>query len=148
MATHFQYSCLENPMGTGAWRAAVHGVTKELDTTEWLTFSLSLFKEPRGGVSFLFTSHLMLYKDWACEIRSEVRKFVTSDATGQKTSAIFQTSCGKGVGLEQQWENGGDRANLKGVLKDSRDRWELRRAKTSLEFLAGEISVDPNRKWR
>ena len=23
-----QYSCLENPMGRGAWRAAVHGVTK------------------------------------------------------------------------------------------------------------------------
>ena len=24
----FQYSCLENPMDRGAWRAAVHGVTK------------------------------------------------------------------------------------------------------------------------
>ena len=23
-----QYSCLENPMGGGAWRAAVHGVTE------------------------------------------------------------------------------------------------------------------------
>ena len=23
-----QYSCLENPMGRGAWRAAVHGVAK------------------------------------------------------------------------------------------------------------------------
>ena len=23
-----QYSCLENPMDRGAWRAAVHGVTK------------------------------------------------------------------------------------------------------------------------
>ena len=23
-----QYSCLGNPMGRGAWRAAVHGVTK------------------------------------------------------------------------------------------------------------------------
>ena len=28
-----QYSCLENPMGRGAWWTAVHGVTKELDTT-------------------------------------------------------------------------------------------------------------------
>ena len=24
----FQYSCLENPMGRGAWQATVHGVTK------------------------------------------------------------------------------------------------------------------------
>ena len=26
--TPLQYSCLENPMGGGAWRAAVHGVAK------------------------------------------------------------------------------------------------------------------------
>ena len=24
----FQYSCLDNPMDTGAWRATVHGVAK------------------------------------------------------------------------------------------------------------------------
>ena len=29
-----QYSCLENPMDRGAWRAAVPGVSKESDTTE------------------------------------------------------------------------------------------------------------------
>ena len=29
-----QYSCLENPMDREAWRATVHGVTKELDVTE------------------------------------------------------------------------------------------------------------------
>ena len=29
----FQYSCLGNPMDRGAWRATVHGVTKESDTT-------------------------------------------------------------------------------------------------------------------
>ena len=28
-----QYSCLENPMDSGAWRATVHGVA-ELDTAE------------------------------------------------------------------------------------------------------------------
>ena len=29
-----QYSCLENSLDRGAWRATVHGVAKELDTTE------------------------------------------------------------------------------------------------------------------
>ena len=29
-----QCSCLENPKGRGAWRAIVHGVTKQSDTTE------------------------------------------------------------------------------------------------------------------
>ena len=28
------YSCLENPMNRGAWRATVHGVPKKSDTTE------------------------------------------------------------------------------------------------------------------
>ena len=28
-----QYSCLGDPMDRGAWGAAVHGATKELDTT-------------------------------------------------------------------------------------------------------------------
>jgi len=28
-----QYSCLGNPMDSGAWRATVHGVPKESDTT-------------------------------------------------------------------------------------------------------------------
>ena len=28
-----QYSCLENPMGSGAWQSTIHGVSKELDTT-------------------------------------------------------------------------------------------------------------------
>ena len=29
-----QYSCLENPMGRGAWWATVHGVAEESDMTE------------------------------------------------------------------------------------------------------------------
>ena len=32
-----QYSCLGNPMDKGAWWAKVHGVTKKLDTTDWLS---------------------------------------------------------------------------------------------------------------
>ena len=41
--TPLQYSCLENPMGGGAWWVAVHGVvSEELDTTERLHFHFSL----------------------------------------------------------------------------------------------------------
>ena len=34
-----QYSCLENPMDRGAWRAIVHGVAKESDTTYQLNIN-------------------------------------------------------------------------------------------------------------
>ena len=37
----YQYSCLENPTKRGTWQATVHRVTKESDTTERLTLSLS-----------------------------------------------------------------------------------------------------------
>ena len=42
MATHSQYSCLENPMDRGAWRAAVQGFAKSrtqlsIDTLESMT---------------------------------------------------------------------------------------------------------------
>ena len=29
-----QYSCLENPMDRGTWRATVHGIAEESDTTK------------------------------------------------------------------------------------------------------------------
>ena len=35
----FKYSCLQHFMDRGAWQATVHGVTKEVDTTEGLTLS-------------------------------------------------------------------------------------------------------------
>ena len=42
-----QYACLGNPMDRGTWRATVHGVTKESDTTEWLTTRLVSWILPR-----------------------------------------------------------------------------------------------------
>ena len=35
----FQYSCLENPMDRGAWKAAVHGVTKSRTQPSDFTFT-------------------------------------------------------------------------------------------------------------
>ena len=44
-----QYSCLENPMDRGAWRATVPGVTmSQLDITERLTLSLTFLGEQSG----------------------------------------------------------------------------------------------------
>ena len=40
-----QYSCLENPMDRGAWRATVHGVAKNQDTTE----QLILWEKQKGA---------------------------------------------------------------------------------------------------
>ena len=37
--TPLQYSCLENPMGVGAWWAAVHGVTKSQIQLSNFTFT-------------------------------------------------------------------------------------------------------------
>ena len=37
--TPLQYSCLENPMGGGAWRAAIHGVTKSRTRLSNFTFT-------------------------------------------------------------------------------------------------------------
>ena len=37
-----QYSCLENPMGGGAWWATVHGVTKSWTRLSDFTYLLSL----------------------------------------------------------------------------------------------------------
>ena len=42
MATH-SYSCLQNPMDRGAWVGYNPWDRKELDMTEQLTFSLSVF---------------------------------------------------------------------------------------------------------
>ena len=58
-----QYSCLGNPIDRGAWRATVHGVTKESDTTQWLN---SNNNKEQGGV---FTPSL--FTTWA-------RTFATS----------------------------------------------------------------------
>ena len=43
--TPLQYSCLENPMDRGAWQAAVHGVAKELDATQWLDMHTCIKKK-------------------------------------------------------------------------------------------------------
>ena len=43
MATPLQYSCLENPMGGGAWWAAVHGVTQSRTGPNDSTFTFHFY---------------------------------------------------------------------------------------------------------
>ena len=38
-----QYSCLENPMGGGAWWAAVHGVAKSRTQPSYFTFTFHFY---------------------------------------------------------------------------------------------------------
>ena len=51
--TPLQYSCLENPMDGGAWKAAVHGVSKSRtrlsDFAFTFDFSLSCIREGNGN---------------------------------------------------------------------------------------------------
>ena len=53
-ATPLQYSCLENSMDRGAWRAIVHGNRKESDTTECGTAS-AVEKETGSAESRIVT---------------------------------------------------------------------------------------------
>ena len=41
--TPLQYSCLENPMGGGAWQAAVHGVAKSQTRLSDFTFTFHFY---------------------------------------------------------------------------------------------------------
>ena len=59
-----QYSCLEDSMNRGTWRATVHEVAKSQDMTERLTLSVSdmtevTFQKPRAKANPLFgESHI------------------------------------------------------------------------------------------
>ena len=53
IGTPLQYSCLENPMDRGAWKAAVHGVAKSREQLSnypfTFHFSLSCIGEGNGN---------------------------------------------------------------------------------------------------
>ena len=53
MASHSQYSCLENSMDRGAWWATVCGCCKESDMTEHTHHSLSSDKVSDCKCSFV-----------------------------------------------------------------------------------------------
>ena len=44
MATAFQYSCLENPMDSGAWQATVYEVTKSQTRLKQISMHTKILK--------------------------------------------------------------------------------------------------------
>ena len=56
----FQYSCLENPMERGIWRASVHGITKSWTWLKWPTLSLH-FHVPRSGILGWYSSFIFWF---------------------------------------------------------------------------------------
>ena len=69
-----EYFSLENPTDRGAWKAAVHGVTKESDMTEyscipqcpWASFIPSAFSH-LGCIRVHHSSQRCILLPWACK---------------------------------------------------------------------------------
>ena len=62
----FQYSCLENSMDREAWKAIVHGVTKESDTTEGLNNNMHRQHSPLRW-SIMCVANLNIHKKFSKE---------------------------------------------------------------------------------
>ena len=61
--TPLQYSCLENPMGGGAWKAAVHGVTKSRIWLSNFTFTFYFVNKGPSSRGYHFSSgHVWMWK--------------------------------------------------------------------------------------
>ena len=58
-----QCSCLENYMDGGVWWTSVHGVTKSLDTTEWLTLFFFPQEFPTTFKDFMHVRDSII---WCC----------------------------------------------------------------------------------
>ena len=67
-----QDSCLENPKDKGAWQATVHGVTKQSDMTEQLTFifTVSKFKGGIGHDSYFSSLYVKISKPTTLDMQA------------------------------------------------------------------------------
>ena len=80
--TAFQYSCLENPMDGGAWKAAVHGVAKSRTRLKRLSSSSSraswicAFLSNLGKLSSFFKVSLLFLSSPGFPINDYVIPFI------------------------------------------------------------------------
>ena len=70
-----QYSCLENPMDEGAWRAAVYGVAQSRTGLKWLSSSSSIeiAREFQKTIYFCFIDYA---KPFDCVDHNKLRKIL------------------------------------------------------------------------
>ena len=83
-----QFSCLENPMDTGDWRATVHGVAKSQTRLklslwrEWLPTPVFLPGESHGQ------RRLAGYSQWGCKKADTTEQLTLSTSTGKPSIAF------------------------------------------------------------
>ena len=87
MATHSSILAWKNPMDRGAWQATVHGVAKELDTTEQLNIN-----NVCRWIGIYLVDLLVIY---TCLLRNLYAGQEATVRTGHGTTDWFQI--GKGV---------------------------------------------------
>ena len=98
-----QYSCLENPMDRGAWRAAVHGVTKSRTRLSDLTLFFFLKLYFPGGSDG---------KDSTCNVGDLSSIPGWGRSPGERNGNPLQYSC-----LENPMDEGACWATVRGVAK-------------------------------
>ena len=59
-----QYSCLENPIDRGTWRATVRGAAKESDMTYWLNNNKDIRKGPGHPLMALALNQAVPWQTW------------------------------------------------------------------------------------
>ena len=95
-----QYSCLENPMDRGAWRATVHGVAKSRTQLSDFTFFLCPEIDHRGGMTSLNLRSRLGQRHEVTELRGRRR--------GAESLAEFSAQCcGEGSVSVLCWSRSG-----------------------------------------
>ena len=110
-----QYSCLENSMDSGAWRARVHGVAESRTRLSAFTFTLLGPRDRRAGTCFkgwipmplppgcLGTLPHYQLEGTLLAHNSEVRTFSDQISAREQHLLFQQSSCTPTVGWDTVW---------------------------------------------
>ena len=87
----FQYTCLENPMDRGAWRAAVYRVAKSWIRLKWLSTHKHSMVKMHTHTHIMFSDYYRIVKRW--ELPVFLREKQTSLFTAATAAAKSLQSC-------------------------------------------------------